>query len=133
MKLNHFGFLTKSIEKSFSSFSSLGYTTCSETIRDLDRGIDILFIKAESGEVVELIAPIPNAENCIVDNLVKTKTGTYYHSCYETQDIEATIKTLEDNGYMLIAPPAPAIAFDNQPVAFMASRHAGIIELLEVA
>lgn len=130
MKINHFGFLTKNIEKSLKQFQALNYQRYSELINDEERGIYILFIKSLSGEVIELISP--SCSNSIVSSIINKQNNLIYHTCYETEDIDKKIKELINNGFILIESPKPAIAFDGRLVAFMLSKNTGMIELLEV-
>lgn len=130
MKINHFGFLTKNIEKSLNEFKALGYTKYSELINDNLRGVDILFIKSINGEVIELVSP--SFSYSIVSSIVDKQKNMIYHTCYETNDINEKIKELSNKGFILIDSPKPAIAFEGKLVAFMLSKNSGMIELLEV-
>ena len=58
--------------------------------------------------------------------------ATPYHICYEVRDIEKTIEILKKRKYILTDNLKPAIAFGNRRVAFLLSREAGLIELLEM-
>ncbi|MGJ0338607.1 VOC family protein [Aliarcobacter cryaerophilus] len=71
MKVHHYGFLTKDIDKSIEMFKGLGYKVISEKINDNTRGIDILFLESENNQVIELVSP--NSENSVVDSIMKSK------------------------------------------------------------
>lgn len=114
----------------------MGYTA-GEITRDETRGIRICFLKSEhlsaktQAVTVELIAPdgVPNP----VDGILKKMGPTPYHICYSTSDLEKTISALTKNDtYILIQSPAPAPAIEGCRVAFLLSRVAGIIELVEL-
>jgi methylmalonyl-CoA/ethylmalonyl-CoA epimerase len=62
------------------------------------------------------------------ENLVK-KNVTYYHICFEVDDIDSEIERLINLNAFLISPPKPAILFDYRKVAFLKVSY-GIIELL---
>jgi len=62
------------------------------------------------------------------ENLVK-KNVTYYHICFEVDDIQAEIDRLIGLDAFLISPPKPAILFDYREVAFLKVSY-GIVELL---
>lgn len=129
MKVHHYGFLTKDIDKSIEKFICLGYKQISERINDKDRGIDILFLESNNNQVIELVSP--NSENSVVDNLIKTQNNSVYHICYITKNIEQTINALTNEQFILIDSPKKAVAFNGKKVAFMMSKFTGIIELLE--
>lgn len=129
MKVHHFGYLTASVESSYEQFKVLGYTKAGELFVDNDRGILIQFIQSESGELIELIQP--NAAKSVVDGLMKSSVNKIYHICYLVANIDEKITQLQRDGFVLIAPPAPAIALNNQKVAFLYSKFSGIVELYE--
>lgn len=128
MKVHHFGFLTDNIQKSVESFSALGFTERSRTL-DESRGIEIAFIQSQSGEQIELIMPIN--DHSVVSKLMGKLKHTIYHTCYETESLDNTIADLRKKGFLLIDPAKPAVAIDGKRVAFLYSKHAGMIELVE--
>ncbi|MBI9067039.1 MAG: VOC family protein [Salinivirgaceae bacterium] len=127
MKVHHYGFLAKSIEKSLSDFEKLGYKKFGNLIQDNERGINIQFIESYSGDLIELITPFH--ANSVVSNLMKKFKNQVYHICYQVDDLLATIEELKENEYLLIDPPkfAPAL---NCEVAFLFAQNTGIIELM---
>lgn len=129
MKIHHFGYLTTSIKDSVNEFSLLGYVTYDRLYIDEIRGIKIQFIRSKSGELIELIESA--TDGSIVKGLLSSSKNKIYHICYYTNDIDESIDNLKEKGFMLISPPQPAIALNNNNVAFLLSKHAGIIELYE--
>ncbi|KHA61693.1 hypothetical protein NL53_05105 [Vibrio variabilis] len=129
MKIHHFGYLTTSIEDSVKEFSSLGYVEFDKLYFDEIRGINIQFIRSTSGELIELIEPA--SEKSIVKGMLSKSKNSIYHICYFTDDIQDKIATLSEQGFVLISPPQPAIALGNCNVAFLLSKHAGMVELYE--
>lgn len=129
MIVHHYGFLTKNIEKSLRTFEKLGYEKTSDLINDSQRGIDILFIESKNNQVIELVSP--NQPESVVNSVMKSQVNSIYHICYIVKSLELSIESLSKKNFVLIDPPKPAIAFDGKKVAFMMSRHTGIIELLE--
>lgn len=129
MRIHHFGYLTTSIENSVKEFSLLGYVTFDKLYLDKIRGIKIQFIRSLSGELIELIESA--SDKSVVQGLLSNSKNKIYHICYHTNDMEKTINYLEKKGFMLISPPQPAIALNNSNVAFLLSKHSGVIELYE--
>ncbi len=128
MKVHHYGFLTENIEKSIAAFSSLGYEKKSRTV-DESRGIDIAFIEAKQGETIELIMPIH--DQSVVSKLMGKLKYNIYHTCYAVNDIDESIVELRKNGFLMIDAAKPAVALEGRRVAFLYSKYAGMIELLE--
>lgn len=129
MIVHHYGFLTKNIEKSLRAFEKLGYEKTSDLINDVQRGIDILFIESKNNQVIELVSP--NQTESVVNSVMKSHVNSIYHICYIVKSLELSIESLSKENFVLIDPPKPAVAFNGKKVAFMMSRHTGIIELLE--
>jgi methylmalonyl-CoA/ethylmalonyl-CoA epimerase len=128
MKIHHFGFLTLNIDNSIKYLEKLGYELEKRLVDD-ERIVELALLRAESGEVLELIMPLQSES--VVSKISKKLNNTIYHICYLTTDIEDSINQLEQNGFFLIDKPKPAILFDNRKVAFLQSKYAGMIELLE--
>ena len=81
------------------------------------------------GYRIELVSPI--SEESPVDTHLSKIGPTPYHICYKSDNIEADIESLTANGYKVLIPLAPAIAFGNKRVVFMYSIAVGLIEIVE--
>jgi len=118
---HHIGIATKDINKTFQwiqvNFKVLKF---SKKIYDPNQKAYLMFITTQDVNI-ELIS------GEIVEKLIK-KNITYYHICYEVEDIHKAIHSI--NGSMLISNPAPAPLFEQRKVAFLLTP-LGIIELLE--
>src|ERR1700732_1218100 len=53
-----------------------------------------------------------------VEGLVR-RGVTYYHVCYTTSDIEATMQRAKKLGAVTVSPPQPAVLFGGRRVSFM--------------
>ena len=132
MKLHHIAYAVSDIDAARDAFSALGYTPCGSVVEDEARKVAILFISGESGELLELVAPL--AEGSPVSSLLKKNNNAtaIYHLCFEVSSIEDALQTLKSQGFSKISAVAPAPAIDNHNVVFLFSRNAGLIELVEV-
>ncbi len=130
LKLHHYGFATKSINKSLEEFCELGYKSTSELVRDNIQGVDLLFIKNDNDHLIELVAPIEGIEGP-VSRILKKSGSTLYHICYEVDDLGLTIRSLIEKKFILLMNPTPAIAFNNREICFLYNAHLGLIELLQ--
>jgi methylmalonyl-CoA/ethylmalonyl-CoA epimerase len=121
MKFHHIGIATKDINKSLefvkNNFEVEEYT---DIIYDKNQNADLMMIKTKdmnielvSGEVVEKFI---------------SKNTTYYHMCYEVDNLEEAINGFQ--GSIVVSPPKEAILFNYRKVAFLITP-LGLIELLE--
>jgi methylmalonyl-CoA/ethylmalonyl-CoA epimerase len=93
---------------------------CTDTIYDAEQDAHLIMIKTKDLNI-ELVS----------GNVVKSfisKKQSYYHICYEVNDIEKAINSFSYS--ILAAPPKRAILFNNRKVAFLLTP-IGLIELLE--
>ncbi|MCH5193336.1 MAG: VOC family protein [Oscillospiraceae bacterium] len=130
MKIDHIGYAVKNIDKAKKAMKVLGYDF-GDVIEDTDRGIYISF-GTKDALCIELVAPIDvKAGNSPVSNLLSKAGPTPYHICYHSDDLEADVSFLEADGFRLLIPPAPAVAFGGKRVVFMFSVDIGLIEIVE--
>lgn len=132
MNIHHIGYLVDDIHAATNEMRRLGFETQGEVKTDPIRQVYITFMN-NNGYVVELVQPVD--QDSPMYSLRKKYRNTPYHICYQTSDIQHTIKTLcAEQGCMLIATPQPAVAMQNAPlVAFLMNTQIGMIELLENA
>lgn len=123
MKFHHVGVACKNIQEELESIRKL-HKVIEETpiIFDPNQQAELCMVTVEDGLNIEFVSGKP------VENLLK-KRISYYHICYEVEDIDKTIENLTENGAMLISPPKEAILFNNRKVAFLMLSY-GIVELL---
>ena len=134
MKIHHFGYLVKSIEKARDTFFALGFEECPAPLGGITfdeyRQINISFIQKD-GYCIELIMPASKESGFYP--LLKKYKNSAYHICYETADREADVRDLEEGGWSVIAPPAPAPAMGGHEVCFLMHPSIGIIELVDIS
>lgn len=128
MKIHHVGYLVKKIEKALPQFEKSGFVCEGETVYDMNRDIDILFM-VNDGYRIELVEP--KSEKSVAWNLLKKAGPSPYHLCYVSNDIEADMDMLRNAGFIPMGEPLAAPAIDNKRVVFMYSRQLGILELCE--
>lgn len=130
MQVHHIGYLVKRLKRSEEAFARLGYTVEREVCYDHVRDVNISFMK--NGEYrVELIEPA--GKTSPLYPLLKNYKNSPYHICYTVEDLEASKRELENDGFMVIQDTQVAPALDGRNVVFMVSADIGIIELVEEA
>jgi methylmalonyl-CoA/ethylmalonyl-CoA epimerase len=120
MKFHHIGIASKDLKKSFEFVKkNFEILSASEVIYDekQDASLQIIYTKDLSIELVS---------GNVVEKLIQNKT-TYYHMCYEVEDIHQAIENFQ--GAILVSSPKEAILFDNRLVAFLMTP-LGLVELL---
>ena len=65
-----------------------------------------------------------------VSNFLK-KGGGLHHVCYEIDDLESGLREARGAGLVIVADPAPAVAFDGRRIAWVCSKKRLLVELLE--
>ncbi len=123
MTFHHIGVACSNIREELEKIRKL-HTIIEETdiIFDENQQAELCMVTIEDGVRIEFVAGKP------VENLLK-KRISYYHICYEVDDIHTSIESLTENGGILISPPKEAILFNNRKVAFLMLSY-GIVELL---
>jgi len=123
MKFHHIGIACGNIDEEVANISKI-HTIIDRgpTVFDKEQNAELVLLTLADGTNIELIAGKK------VEMLLK-KNITYYHLCFEVEDINAEIKRLLNAGAFLISPPKPALLFSNRQVAFLNVSY-GMIELL---
>ncbi len=127
LRIHHIGYLVKKIEKAKQTFLALGYLIEQDTVYDDIRKVNICFLTRD-GYRVELVSPA--TEDSVVSSLIKRYKNSPYHICYETDDFEADIARLTDDGFIAIDTPTPAPALGGRDVVFLSNAAIGMLELL---
>ena len=125
MRIHHIGIACKDLSLEIQKIQQIhDVESISNIVFDKNQNANLCLIKINNGISIELISGKQ------VENLIKKKIS-YYHLCYEVDDIEGEIKRLSNAGGILMSHPKPAILFENRKVAFLMLSY-GIIELLEI-
>ena len=122
MKFHHIGIATRNIDKTLEWVSDhFQISTISDKVYDENQ--DAYLQMVETIDVkIELVS------GNIVEKFIK-KNITYYHVCYEVNNLEESIKSFKKS--IVISKPSQAILFDYRRVVFLLTP-IGIVELLEM-
>lgn len=127
-RFHHIGVAVKDIEATAKIYESGGYSR-SETYFDPIQNVSICWLSKDRMPTVELLAPID--EKSPVNTTLDKMGVTPYHTCYEVDDLEASIKELRKQKYVLVSKPAVAVAIHGARVCFLYNKNVGLIELVE--
>jgi methylmalonyl-CoA/ethylmalonyl-CoA epimerase len=123
MKFHHVGIACRDLAEEIRNISAI-HEIIHQTpvVADKGQNAELVLLTLSDGTHLELISGKQ------VEGILK-KNITYYHLCFEVDDIRAEIDRLEKQDAKLLSPPTPAPLFDNREVAFLHVSY-GIIELL---
>jgi methylmalonyl-CoA/ethylmalonyl-CoA epimerase len=125
MKFHHIGVACANIKEEVDNITKIHEVIdVSPIVFDKEQNAELCILRTLEGIAIELIS----GEQ--VANIVK-KRITYYHLCFETDDINTEIIRLQDLGAFLVSDPKCAILFDNRQVAFLQVSY-GLIELVQL-
>lgn len=120
MKFHHIGIATKDLKTSLEFVKkNFDIVSISEEIFDKQQNATLQMIATRDLNI-ELVS------GAVVEKMILSKI-TYYHICYEVENIDEAIKQFKDA--ILVSSPKPAILFNNRLVAFLMTP-LGLVELL---
>mgnify|MGYP001483286679 CR=1 FL=1 len=124
LKFHHLGIACENIlEVSIFLERTFSISKKSKIVFLENQGVDACLLTNDDGTNIELVS------GKTIQGFIKKKQFLY-HSCWEVDDIDATIKNFTDNGSLLISEPKASLLFNNRKVAFLYTD-VGILELLE--
>jgi methylmalonyl-CoA/ethylmalonyl-CoA epimerase len=126
MRFHHVGIACRDITTEIAEISKIHrILDRSDIIYDENQNVEVCLLSIADGLKIELISGKQ------VETILK-KRISYYHLCFEVDNINTELKRLEKEGAFIISPPKPAILFNNREVSFLNVSY-GIIELLSTA
>lgn len=126
--LDHVAIVVESIEAAMPIYRDLlGLEYLSSEVAP-DGTVKAAFFKA-GGSKIELVEPIDNPG---VEKFLQTRGGGLHHVCYETDDIEAELTRLKEQGVRLVD-EAPRPGALGKRIAFVHPKSLGgvLVELAE--
>ena len=124
MKMHHIGVACQDIEEAIEAFSKFhNIIRKTDIVTDHLQNAKVCLVKTDIGLDFEFIS----GEQ--VARIVK-KGISYYHVCYEVDNLESKIEEYISKGAVIISEPKPAILFNNKRVSFLYLSY-GLIELVE--
>ena len=132
MKIHHFGVATSSLDAAAEAYEAQGFLR-GKTTEDRRQNVKICFMEKPDELPVELIEPLGD-DSPVSEMLRRSENGVEpYHVCYAVKSLDSAIADLRAEHWVLVRDPMPATAFGDARIAFLYSKEAGLIELLEKA
>jgi len=128
-KIAHVGIAVKDLDAALALFrDTLGlHVEYRRTVPD--QGVEIVGLPVGESEI-ELLQPL--SETSGVAKFLEKRGEGIHHICFEVDDVEATLRTLEARGYELID-KTPRVGSDGRRLAFVHPKgtHGVLIEFYE--
>lgn len=130
LTFHHMGLALKKEDEALKFLAGLGYDE-GEQVYDPEQKVYLRICTTENKPSVELVTA--SDEEGPLTPILKRYNELVYHTCYETSDLDASLKAVEDAGLRVIpvSPPTPAILFGGRKVSFYTIMGFGLIEILE--
>jgi methylmalonyl-CoA/ethylmalonyl-CoA epimerase len=130
LRFHHFGLASRRPEQTLEFLKGLGHEVAVQVYDPL-QNVNLWLCPHFSMPTVELVAPAEGEGP--LDAILTTSSESFYHFCYETENLEASLNAFKAGGFRVIcvSPPKPAILFGGRQVSFYMIKNFGIVELLE--
>ena len=127
LKVEHIGIAVKNLADSVSLFEKLLNTTCYKTEAVEGEKVTTAFLKTGETKIELLESTDPDG---IIARFIEKKGEGTHHIAFEVDDIEAEMKRLKNEGFVLLN-ETPKAGADNKMVCFLHPKHTNgvLIEL----
>ena len=131
--MHHVGFVVQDIEAGMAGFTrSLGATWDGRVYEDPRQKVKVAFLRTRPEDPqIELVQPA--GDDSPVLRFLQEKGGGMHHICYQVADLAAGMAEMKSRGALIVRRPAPAVAFDGRPIAWVLTPEKLLVELLEMA
>ena len=131
-KLNHIAIATPKLDEAVKTYKNMLGAKISSPIDQIAHGVKVVFIELPNTKI-ELLEPL--GEKSPIENfLEKNKKGGIHHICFEVEDINSAILSLEKDGATVLGDGEAKIGAHGNPVIFLHPKdfNGTLIELEEV-
>jgi methylmalonyl-CoA/ethylmalonyl-CoA epimerase len=126
-KVEHIGIAVKSLEQSVPLFEKLLNTTCYKTEEVKGEKVNTAFFRQGETKIELLESTDPDG---VIAKFIEKKGEGMHHIAFDVADIEAEMKRLKQEGFVLLN-TEPKQGADNKLVCFLHPKHTNgvLIEL----
>ena len=129
MIIDHICFAVKDIQKGIKDWERIfNYRQMTEIVTNTRQKVKVVFLSKDDSLSVKLIEPL--SDN---DSLLRFVNGGggFHHLCFKCTDMNEKITDLKKRGVVMLVPPQPGEAFENEDIAFMLTRFGINLELID--
>ena len=131
-KLNHIAIATTRLDEAIKPYKDMLGVKISDPMDQMVHGVKVVFIELPNTKI-ELLEPL-GEKSPIKNFLEKNKKGGIHHICFEVEDINSAILSLEKDGATVLGDGNAKIGAHGNPVIFLHPKdfNGTLIELEEV-
>lgn len=131
LTFHHYGLAVQKDTESLIMLEGLGYKN-GQNIYDPEQDVHVRLCFHPDMPTVEIVTK--GKEDGPLKAILKRSSEMLYHSCYETQNLDKSLKKIENKDLRIIpiSPRKKAILFNGRYVSFYYIIGFGLIELLEI-
>jgi methylmalonyl-CoA/ethylmalonyl-CoA epimerase len=129
MQIDHICFSVNNINEAIKYWETVfGYSQMTEIIENSLQKVKIAFLNKENSITIKLIEPSESNQSLKNFNM---RGGGFHHVCFKCSDLNEKIDELKSKGLVLLVPPQPGEAFNNNNIAFLLAKNGLNIELID--
>jgi methylmalonyl-CoA/ethylmalonyl-CoA epimerase len=129
MIIDHICFAVKDLKDGISYWKNVfGYDQKTSIITNTLQKVRVTFLHKENSIDIKLIEPLETNESLIK---FVNRGGGFHHICFKCSDINNKIEELKDKGLIMLVPPQPGEAFNNNNIAFLFAKYGLNLELID--
>ncbi len=131
MKFDHLGVVVNNLQEGRNHFIDI-FSICKWTdeFHDSINKVNVQFGFDENDMCFEIIAPIDNTSP--IYNVIKKRINILNHIAYKVDQIDKCVQHLQQDDFLILGEPSPAIAYHMKNIQFFYSKKFGyLLELIE--
>ena len=129
MIIDHICFAVKDLQDGISYWNNIfGYRQMTGIVTNSLQKVRVTFLHKENSIDIKLIEPLETNESLV---RFVSRGGGFHHICFRCNDINEKIDELKSKGLIMLVPPQPGEAFNNNNIAFLFARYGLNLELID--
>jgi hypothetical protein len=131
LEFHHFGLAVRDPALAFKYLGALGYRAGASCFDPLQK-VNLAMRHHDVMPDVEVVWPGDGPSP--IDQMLKRSDSLVYHLCYTSEDVDASLASIESSGLdvLPITEPLQAPLFENLPVSFYNVGGIGLIEIIHL-
>jgi methylmalonyl-CoA/ethylmalonyl-CoA epimerase len=129
MTIDHICFAVSNIQEGIEYWKKVfGYRQKTGIVTNTLQKVKVSFLSKENSLDIKLIEPLETNESLL---RFVTRGGGFHHLCFKCSDMTGTIDDLREKGLIMLVPPQPGEAFNNNNIAFLFAKYGLNLELID--
>lgn len=129
MNVDHICFAVKNLPDGIAYWERVfGYRQMTAIVENTRQKVKVAFLSKDDSITIKLIEPSEGNQSLL--NFVN-KGGGFHHLCFKCGNMSEEIDDLTQKGLLMLVPPQPGEAFNNNNIAFLFARYGLNIELID--